>query len=459
MELPLLNLYRGPGLSAPANEITTIPSVAGTATEVFVDFEDNVDGDAGFQLTLDGVEVVAEADLTVADGTESITKSGLSVVMTDGGMFALNLITPPTTWPDDAKVTLRITYEDGQSGLTEYTPASASGPASLIFKEDTDNGTNKITVIAPSSIASDKTQTLQDATGTIALTSDLPSVFKTIQVSGQSDVVADSTTDTLTFVAGSNVTITTNAGTDTITIAATGGGGGSGTVTHTGGGLTSNAIVLGAGTDDTKVVTGITTDGTSKITLGVAGTSVGAVDFKNATSGTVTLQPVTGALGTVTLSLPAATDTLVGKATTDTLTNKTLTSPTLTTPVLGTPASGNLSSCTADGTDEVGFRNIPQNSQSIDYTCVLADKGKHIYQTGASKTVTIPANGSVAYPIGTTITFIATNATGCSIAITTDTMTLAGSTTTGTRTLAQNGVATAIKVASTSWLISGAGLT
>ena len=104
---------------------------------------------------------------------------------------------------------------------------------------------------------------------------------------------------------------------------------GSGTVTNTGGNLTSNSVVLGAGTTDTKVVAGIITDGTSKLTLGVAGTSVGSVDFKNATSGTVTLSPVTGALGTVTLSLPAATDTLVGKATTDTLTNKTLTNPTV----------------------------------------------------------------------------------------------------------------------------------
>ena len=48
--------------------------------------------------------------------------------------------------------------------------------------------------------------------------------FATIAVAGQSSVIADSATDTLTLVAGSNITITTNAGTDTITIAAAGGG-------------------------------------------------------------------------------------------------------------------------------------------------------------------------------------------------------------------------------------------
>ena len=47
--------------------------------------------------------------------------------------------------------------------------------------------------------------------------------FKNILVSGQSNIVADSATDSLTFSAGSNITLTTNASTDTITIAASGG--------------------------------------------------------------------------------------------------------------------------------------------------------------------------------------------------------------------------------------------
>lgn len=121
---------------------------------------------------------------------------------------------------------------------------------------------------------------------------------------------------------------------------------GSGTVTNTGGNLTSNAVVLGAGTVDAKVVAGVTSDGTSRLQLGVAGSSVGGVELRNATSGTMSIVPPTGALGTTVLTGLAASDTLVGLAATQTLTNKTLTSPTLTTPALGTPASGTLTNCT-----------------------------------------------------------------------------------------------------------------
>jgi len=138
------------------------------------------------------------------------------------------------------------------------------------------------------------------------------------------------------------------------------------------------------------------------------------------------------------------------------------TSPTLVTPVLGTPTSGTLSNCTVDGTDSVGFRNIPQNSQSAAYTLVLADAGKHIFHPvgdNNARTFTIPANSSVAYPIGTAITFINMAVANVTIAITTDTLTLSPAGTTGSRTLATNGSATCIKITSTSWLISGSGLT
>jgi hypothetical protein len=138
------------------------------------------------------------------------------------------------------------------------------------------------------------------------------------------------------------------------------------------------------------------------------------------------------------------------------------TSPTLVTPVLGTPTSGTLSNCTVDGTDAVGFRNIPQNSRSADYTLVLDDAGKHIFHPVSdnnARTFTIPANSSVAYPVGTAITFINMAAANVTIAITTDTLTLSPAGTSGSRTLATNGSATCIKIASTQWLISGSGLT
>jgi hypothetical protein len=109
----------------------------------------------------------------------------------------------------------------------------------------------------------------------------------------------------------------------------------------------------------------------------------------------------------------------------------------------------------------LAYRHIPQNSQSAAYTCVAADAGGHILHPTAdnnARTFTIPANSSVAYPIGAAITFVNLINT-VTIAITTDTLILAGAGTTGSRTLAANGVATAIKITSTSWIISGTGLT
>jgi hypothetical protein len=111
----------------------------------------------------------------------------------------------------------------------------------------------------------------------------------------------------------------------------------------------------------------------------------------------------------------------------------------------------------------IGYLEMPQNSQSASYTLVIGDSGKHIFHPSfdtTPRTYTIPSNSSVAFPIGTAVTFINASGAGVvTISITTDTLRLAGPGTTGNRTLAANGIATAIKVGTTEWVISGSGLT
>jgi hypothetical protein len=225
-------------------------------------------------------------------------------------------------------------------------------------------------------------------------------------------------------------------------------------------GLTPNTATSGA----------VTVAGTLAIANGGTGTT--STTFTNLTANVTGTLPVANG-GTGITSLGAGVATFLGtpssanlaSAVTDETGTGALvfaTSPTLVTPLLGTPTSGVLSACTVDGTDAVGFRNIPQNSQSAAYTLVLADAGKHIFHPvgdNNARTFTIPANSSVAYPIGTAITFINMAVANVTIAITTDTLTLSPAGTTGSRTLATNGSATCIKITSTSWLISGSGLT
>jgi hypothetical protein len=110
-----------------------------------------------------------------------------------------------------------------------------------------------------------------------------------------------------------------------------------------------------------------------------------------------------------------------------------------------------------------GSSYITQNIQSTDYTLVLSDANGQVYHPVSDTTArvfTIPDNSSVAYPIGTTLTFV--NALGAgtiTISTLTDVMWFAGSGLTGSRALAgAPGVATALKVTSTGWIISGTGL-
>lgn len=78
---------------------------------------------------------------------------------------------------------------------TAFSKATASGPASLALAEDTDNGTNKVTITAPASLTADRTLTAPDASGTLALTSDIPSQGGWTQIGGTTSWTSGATLD------------------------------------------------------------------------------------------------------------------------------------------------------------------------------------------------------------------------------------------------------------------------
>jgi hypothetical protein len=127
--------------------------------------------------------------------------------------------------------------------------------------------------------------------------------------------------------------------------------------------------------------------------------------------------------------------------------------------------TGSLVNCTVDGTNAVGYLNVPQNAQGGSYTLVASDAGKHIYNaSGSGVTYTIPLASAVAYPIGTVISFVNWSSSSVTITIgSPDSMYLTGSGSTGNRTLAQYGIATITKIQGLTstgvWFISGSGLT
>jgi hypothetical protein len=104
---------------------------------------------------------------------------------------------------------------------------------------------------------------------------------------------------------------------------------------------------------------------------------------------------------------------------------------------------------------------LVQNSQSVAYTTVMGDINKHILHPSSDnnpRTFTIDSNANVAYEVGVVLVFVNMINT-VTIAINADTMYLAGTGATGSRSLAAYGIATALKLATTTWLISGTNIT
>jgi hypothetical protein len=162
---------------------------------------------------------------------------------------------------------------------------------------------------------------------------------------------------------------------------------------------------------------------------------VANVGFAGSTSGSTTVQ-ATAVAGTTTLTLPAATDTLVGRDTTDTLTNKTLTSPTVNTPTINDAR-----------------QNITLNAQTgTTYTLVLTDNGRLVtLNNAAAITLTVPLNATVAFATGAIINLQQIGAGQVTVAGAAG-VTLNG---TGTKTRAQWSAASLVKTATDTWTLIG----
>lgn len=336
----------------------------------------------------------------------------------------------------------------------------------------------------PGSVTTVSVTTANGVSGSVANATTTPAITLTL------DAITPTSVASVGSVTGSNLS-GTNTGDQTITL--TGGVTGSGTGSFaatvvTNANLTGDVTSVGnattyttvpatkGGTAQTTYTTGdilyaSASNTLSKLAVGTAGqvlTVAGGVPTWSNTP-TLTGTNFTGIpnAGLTNSSLTVnGTSIALGASGTVTAAAGTLTGATLAAGVTASSLTsvGTLTSLAVTGTITtnslvVGYLEVVQRVTGTT-TLVLADSGKHIYTASGGQTYTIPANSSVAYPIGTVITFVNQSLSACTIAITTDTMFLSNSAgSAGSRTLGQYGVATALKIAATTWIISGSGIT
>lgn len=219
------------------------------------------------KLLLPGGTTIGNADAVLVSDTGTQTLSNKTI------SFANNTVSGTLAQFNTAVTDADLASIAGAETLTNKTLTSP-----VLNTATADNLTLTGTLTANAAVGSAGQVLKSTGTGVQWANESGGSSFSTITVAGQSNVVADSASDTLTLVAGSNVTLTTDATTDTITISATGGGGGSSNSFATIAVSGQSSVVADSSTDTLTLVAGsgisITTDATTD-TLTITNTGGG----------------------------------------------------------------------------------------------------------------------------------------------------------------------------------------
>ena len=121
---------------------------------------------------------------------------------------------------------------------------------------------------------------------------------------------------------------------------------------------------------------------------------------------------------------------------------------------LGTPSSGTLTNCTADGTNAVGYRNVPRSgsAKTGSYSLATGDVGEFI-EVGSGGSVTIP---DATFALGDIVSIFNNTSGNITVTCTITTAYIAGTDSDkATVTLATRGVATILFLSGTVCVISG----
>lgn len=463
--------------------VTTGSSGAGTVTSVSVTTANGVSGSVAtatttpaITLTLGAITPSSVASTGAVSGT-SFTDSGLTSgrvpFVSTGGLLA----DASTMTFSSGTLTLTGGLVTGSGGATAGAVALGQGTAPAA-------GTTNVTIYAPTSVTSYirqlpgaaatgfyygtntagsvvDTQVAASGTGSVALTNGATFVAPVL------GTPASGTVTNLTGTASININGTVGATTPAAGTFTSISNSGSTTFTGTGNRITgdmtnataANRVLFQTSTTNSTTATGLIPSGSGTQTNWIlyAGSDPANTSFLNIKSnatetmldtnaaGSGTTQPLTIKFGgTTVLTISSAAVAVTGTLS--------ATTPTF-----------NGTSYTTATASSVGYIGMPQNSQSTAYTTVLTDQGKHILHPTAdnnARTITIDSNANVAYPIGTVITVV-NQINTVTIAITSDTLTWfagSGTASTGSRTLAAGGVATLLKVGTTSWIITGPGV-